>query len=175
MTACALKFSTALVALAVLLSVAWADDNLARQTREADATLVVFNTRDPESRGLAEYYAERRRIPPDQVIGLDCPLEEEITRRQFTETIEKPLRSLFERKKWWSVRETPGGKLEVTGGSIRFIALMRGIPLKIVTTIPPPAPDATPPPRPYAGDPVRSHDEAAVDSELSVLGAFDNE
>ena len=73
------------------------------------------------------------------------------------------------------MRKTPEGKLEVTGSSIRFIALMRGIPLKIVTTIPPPVPDATPPPRPYAGDPVRSHDEAAVDSELSVLGAFDNE
>ena len=76
MTACALKFSTVLVALAAFLSVARADDNLVGQTREADATLVVFNTRDPESRALAEYYAERRRIPADQVIGLDCPLEE---------------------------------------------------------------------------------------------------
>lgn len=179
MTACALKFSTVLVALAAFLSAARADDNLVGQTREADATLVVFNTRDPESRALAEYYAERRRIPADQVIGLDCPLEEEITRRQFTETIEQPLRTLFERNKWWSVAKSPRGQPEVKTGRIRFIALMRGIPLKILTTIPPPAPnaapDATPPPRPYGGDPVRSHDEAAVDSELSVLGAFDNE
>ncbi len=175
MTACALRFSAAFVALSTFLAGARADDNLVRPTREAEATLVVFNTRDPESRGLAEYYAERRRIPPDQVIGLDCPLEEEITRRQFTETIEKPLRSLLERKGWWSVRKVPGGKPEVTGGSIRFIALMRGIPLKIATTIPAPVPDATPPPRPYGGDPVRSHDEAAVDSELAVLGAFENE
>ena len=57
MTACALKFSTVLVALAAFLSVARADYNLVGQTREADATLVVFNTRDPESRALAEYYA----------------------------------------------------------------------------------------------------------------------
>ena len=175
MTACASKFSTVLVILAVFLTAAPADDNVVRQTREADATLVIFNTRDPESRALAEYYAERRRIPADQVVGLDCALEEEITRRQYTETIEQPLRALFDRKEWWSVRNALEGKREVTAGRIRFIALMRGMPLKIVTTIQPPTPDATPPPRPHAGDPIRSHDEAAVDSELSVLGAFDNE
>ena len=175
MTACASKFSTVLVILAVFLTAAPADDNVVRQTREADATLVIFNTRDPESRALAEYYAERRRIPADQVVGLDCPLEEEITRRQYTETIEQPLRALFDRKEWWSVRNALEGKREVTAGRIRFIALMRGMPLKIVTTIQPPNPDATPPPRPHTGDPIRSHDEAAVDSELSVLGAFDNE
>ena len=49
---------------------------------------------------------------------------------------------------------------------------MRGIPLKIKTTIQPPSPEATPPPRPNGGDPIRGHDEASVDSELSVLGAF---
>ena len=175
MTACASKFSTVLVILAVFLTATRADNTLIRPTREADATLVIFNTRDPESRALAGYYAERRRIPADQVVGLDCPIEEEITRRQYTETIEQPLRSLFDHKEWWSVRMASGGQREVTAGRIRFIALMRGMPLKIVTTIQPPAPDATPAPRPHGGDPIHSHDEAAVDSELAALGAFDNE
>jgi len=175
MTACASKFNVLFIAWALFATEVPADEAAVRQTREADATLVIFNSRDPESRALAEYYAERRRIPEDQIVGLDCPLEEEITRQQYTETIEQPLRALFDRKGWWSVRNGSGGKREVTTGRIRFIALMRGMPLKIATTIQPPAPGATPPPRPHAGDPIRSHDEAAVDSELSVLGAFGNE
>jgi len=143
-----------------------------RPSREAAATLVVFNTRDPDARALADYYAERRHIPDEQVIGLDCPTDEEITRQQYTDTIEAPLRKLFERKGWWEVRTDSEGKNEVTGSSIRYVALVRGMPLKIKTTIVPPAPDQPAPPRPNGGDPIRGHDEASVDSELSVLGGF---
>ena len=173
MTACALKFSPLLLLL--LLAGVRADEGSARQTREAEATLVIFNNRDPESRALAEYYAERRRIPAAQVVGLDCPPEEEISREQYRQTIQEPLRTLFERQGWWQVRSGFQDKREVTESKIRFVVLMRGMPLKIKTTIQPPSPEATPPPRPNGGDPIRGHDEAAVDSELAVLGAFENE
>jgi uncharacterized protein (TIGR03790 family) len=99
-------------------------------------------------------------------------LDEEISREDYTATIERPLRQVFERKGWWTLRDGPGGRREVTASRVRFAALMRGIPLKIKTTIQPPSPEATPPPRPNGGDPVRGHDEAAVDSELAALGAF---
>lgn len=172
MTDCASKFSLILLVVAVFCPTVRADQPVVRQTREADATLVLFNTRDPESRALAEYYAERRRVPAEQVIGLDCPLEEEISREQYIETIEQPLRALFDRKEWWTLRTGFEGQREVSDNRIRFVALMRGIPLKIKTTIQPPSPEATPPPRPNGGDPIRGHDEASVDSELSILGAF---
>lgn len=172
MTDCASKFSLILLVVAVFCPTVRADQPVVRQTREADATLVLFNTRDPESRALAEYYAERRRVPAEQVIGLDCPLEEEISREQYIETIEQPLRALFDRKEWWTLRTGFEGQQEVSDNRIRFVALMRGIPLKIKTTIQPPSPEATPPPRPNGGDPIRGHDEASVDSELSILGAF---
>jgi hypothetical protein len=71
MTAFALRFSFLLVALVAAVQ---AQESGVRTTREAAATAVIFNTRDPESRGLAEYYAERRAIPPENIIGLDCPL-----------------------------------------------------------------------------------------------------
>ena len=169
MTASVSRFSFLLV---VLVAAVQAQESGVRTTREAAATAVIFNTRDPESRGLAEYYAERRAIPPENIIGLDCPLEEEISRKDYVETIEKPLRAVFERKEWWGVRTGFGDKQEISGSRIRFMVLMRGMPLKIKTTIQAPSPEATPPPRPNGGDPIRSHDEAAVDSELSVLGAF---
>jgi len=170
MTACAWKFSVGLLGL--FACTLHAQSERPRPSREAAATLVVFNTRDPESRALADYYAERRFIPYEQVIGLDCPMEEEITRAQYIETVETPLRKLFDRKGWWEMRQGFEDQREVTGSRIRYVALMRGMPLKIKTTIVPPAPDKPAPPRPNGGDPVGGHDEASVDSELSVLGGF---
>jgi hypothetical protein len=107
--------------LVALVAAVHAQESGVRTTREAAATAVVFNPRDPESRGLAEYYAERRAIPPENIIGLDCPLEEEISRKDYVETIEKPLRAVFERKEWWGVRTGFGDKQEISGSRIRFM------------------------------------------------------
>lgn len=168
---CASTFRNAAALIVLAIAPVFSADN-EQASREAAATLVVFNARDPESRELANYYADRRCIPCEQVIGLDCPAEEEITREQYTDSIENPLRKLFERKGWWEVRKGFEEQTEVTGSQIRFVALMRGIPLKIKTTIAAPAADKPAPPRPNGGDPITGHDEASVDSELSVLGAF---
>lgn len=175
MTGCASKFSAALLVLAWAANPVLGDEGTGRRTREADATLVVFNTRDPESRVLAGYYAERRCIPESQVVGLDCPLEEEISREQYTASIEKPLRTLFEERNWWTLRAGDDNRREVATNAIRFVVLIRGVPLKIKTVIQPPAPDKPAPPRPHGGDPIRGHDEASVDSELAALGAFQEE
>jgi uncharacterized protein (TIGR03790 family) len=170
MTACIWKFNAVLLLLVGWLGAfTFATES---PSREAEATLVIFNTRDPESKTLANYYAERRHIPRHQVIGLDCPTTEEISREEFSSTIEKPLRKIFESNGWWSLRENASSQKEAASNRIRFVALMRGMPLKIRTTIPPPEPNKPPPPRPNGGDPVRSHDEASVDSELATLGVF---
>ncbi len=170
MTDCVWKFS--FVCALALGSAAPALAERDRPSREAAATLVVFNTLDPESRALAAYYAEKRQIPPDQLMGLACPLTEEITRQEYIDTIEIPLRSRFERNGWWDVRPAFDGQREISDSRIRFVALIRGMPLKIKTIIQPPAPDQPAPPRPNGGDPIRGHDEASVDSELAALGAF---
>jgi len=132
--------------------------------RDADATLVVFNEADEESRLLAQFYAQKRNIPTEQVVGLHCSLAEEITRNEYEVTIAEPLRALFTKNSWWKLDplENPAGP--VLWNRIRFVALMRGIPLKIA-----PAP-GYPGDKPVAGDLIRAHNEAAVDSELAVLG-----
>ena len=172
MTACVSRFSGLLFAL--LAAAPAVAQEPVRPVREAAATIVVFNARDPESRALAAYYAERRGIPADQVVGLECPLTEEITREEYRTTLEEPLRAKFEREGWWKVGRGSGGHPALTGQRIRFVALIRGIPLKVRTTIRPPEPGASPPPRPNGGDPIFGHDEAAVDSELAALGAFED-
>lgn len=172
MTACASRFSALLLAL--LPAAAAVAQDAVQPGREAAATIVVYNASDPESRALAGYYAERRGIPDGQVIGLPCPETEEITREEYRTSLEEPLRARFEREGWWKVTAGPDGTRTVTDQRIRFVALIRGIPLKIRTTIQPPEPGASPPPRPNGGDPITGHDEAAVDSELAALGAFEN-
>ena len=58
-------------------------------------TLIVFNKADPDSQSLAETYAKARAIPADRVLGLECSLQEEISRVEFESTIRKPLEELF--------------------------------------------------------------------------------
>ncbi|MEP6673322.1 MAG: TIGR03790 family protein [Chthoniobacter sp.] len=130
----------------------------------AAATLVVFNETDRDSVELAHFYAEKRGIPKEQVIGLKTAKTEEITRDEYEHTIAEPLRRAFTSNLWWKLRdpESPLGPVE--SNKIRFVALIRGIPLKIAE-----APG-------YAGDkvvgvgPVATVNAAAVDSELAILG-----
>lgn len=130
---------------------------------EAAATLVVYNNLDPESVNLAGYYAQKRQIPLDHLVGLDCPHSEEITREQYDRTIAEPLRRIFAERGWWRV--PAGENAPVVQNKIRFVALMRGLPLKI-------AQDANYPGDSFEGQPLFNTNAAAVDSELATLGYF---
>jgi uncharacterized protein (TIGR03790 family) len=131
-------------------------------TRESAATLVVYNNLDPSSVVLAMYYAKRRGIELDHVVGLDCPTSEEISRVEYDGTIAEPLRKMFSVRGWWHAPDDPS--LPVSDNQIRFVALMRGIPLKIAKM------------EDYPGDsftgkqPQLDTNAAAVDSELATLG-----
>src|ERR1700727_1772862 len=70
-------------------------------TRESAATVVVYNNFDPDSVALAAYYSQRRGIPLDHLVGLNCATTEEITRAQYDETIAGPLRKIFTDNGWW--------------------------------------------------------------------------
>jgi uncharacterized protein (TIGR03790 family) len=136
----------------------------------AAQTVVIYNENDVESQALAGIYAEVRGVPLDNLVALKCPRNEEITRAEYDRTIVEPLRKAFEQHRWWKLRPDPldSGRVEKT--KIRFLAVMRGIPLKITQT------------RNYPGDndegpqaEIYSRNEAAVDSELAVLGLWSNQ
>lgn len=151
------------VFLALGMAAAFAEDRL------ASATLVLFNSNDPESAELARYYASKRSIPAAQVIGFDLPACEEITREVFNRQIADPLRNQLIEKGWWSVRQLPEGGTRVFDTRIRFLALMRGVPLKISSDpsieLPPPM-EGIPPE-------VSGRNDASVDSELAAMGLPD--
>ena len=132
----------------------------------APATIVVFNSSIPESAELAKFYAQKRGIARDHLVGLACPNTEEITREEYDRTIATPLRDTFRRQKWWTVTEAESGSPVISANTIRFVALIKGIPLKIKNA------DA------YPGDkkgpaPIHDRNEASVDSEIAVLSRFE--
>jgi uncharacterized protein (TIGR03790 family) len=70
-------------------------------------TIVVFNAAVPDAETLAKFYAEKRGIADDHLIGLDCPTEEEISREQYDSTIAEALRKIFDERGWWHVHKSP--------------------------------------------------------------------
>jgi uncharacterized protein (TIGR03790 family) len=135
----------------------------------AAAALVVYNENDPLSRDLADFYAGKRGIDASRVVGLKCSIDEEISREEYDQTIAGPLRAIFDAQGLWT--RSPDAPAEeptsrVTVNRIRFLVLMRGIPLRIRETTG------------YRGDashepaPIGNRNAASVDSELAVLGLF---
>ncbi len=131
----------------------------------AAETAVVFNPDFPGSQELANYYAEKRHIPMERIIGLRCPQEDSMSRGEFDSLLRQPLLKLFEAKHWWLSQPPVPGK-PLTGDGIRspmalsphvrVLVLMRGVPFQIRRGAQNPKPS--------------EEDEASVDSELAVLG-----
>jgi uncharacterized protein (TIGR03790 family) len=138
----------------------WAQD----AKEDAAATLVIYNENDKESAELARFYAEKRGIAKDRVLGLKCPKLEEITRADYEKTIAEPLRKAMTANSWWKLRaaDDPNGPVE--SNKIRFVALMRGMPLKIAEAPKYPGDMQSGPP------PIGIVNASAVDSELAALG-----
>jgi len=136
--------------------------------------LVVYNKADSDSLRLARQYVKARGLADSQLLGIECPVDTEITRPVFKETIWEPIRSHC----------LENGLIEVQPGRVNFgngvrttespvrsnlwaLVLVRGIPLKIsrddsITA------DASLPSQ-------FQRNEAAVDSELSLIGFSDPE
>jgi len=130
------------------------------------STVVVYNKAALDSVELAKFYAQRRGIARDHLVGLTCSTDEEISREEYDVDIALPLREIFKARHWWTMRETSEHHEAVLTTSVRFVAVIKGMPLKIRPTT-----------APYPGDepgpgPVDSHNEASVDSELATLGFF---
>jgi uncharacterized protein (TIGR03790 family) len=133
--------------------------------------LVVYNTNDPDSQALAQYYASRRNIPDERVLGIACPTQEEITRAQYDQTVREPIISYIFRKNWMTRRSVPVQirdrtlqLLVATQNDVWAMVLMRGIPLKIGN-------DPTNP-ESLQHEPALQTNAAAVDNELALLPVF---
>ncbi len=133
----------------------------------AAETVVVYNKSFEGSKELAEFYAEKRRIPGDRLFGIECSKEEMISRDEFENSIREALLRKFNERKWWTIerRDVPdpngrpvGQAPQVVSQSVRVVVLMRGVPLRIKRASDNPDVVAI------------EADEASVDSEIAALG-----
>ncbi len=153
-----------LLILIMILLMIVSNSRAADPSSLAALTVVVYNKDSDDSTELAKFYAKARGIPRDHLVALSCPIEEEITREQYEAMIADPLREAFEKRHWWTMRETAEEKKSILTTSIRFVAVVRGVPLKIsaaTTPYPGDVPD---------GGPINNRNEASVDSEIAALG-----
>jgi uncharacterized protein (TIGR03790 family) len=137
-----------------------------------DEVIVVYNTRLPESKALADYYAERRQVPATQVIGFALTTNQDISRREFHDSLQQPLAKALDTRKLWriarcSVPATTNhpARVErrVVESKIRYAVLCYGVPLRI---------QANPELKEEGEQDVQMElrrNEAAVDSELALL------
>lgn len=142
----------------------------------APSTVVLYNRNDVESRDLAKYYAEKRGIPFRQVLGLDVSSSEEISRQEYIDTIQTPLTEAFTTRGWWILRNSAGQGEMVIESTMRYLVILRGVPLKVAPAegLPEPSGRAQLPPD-HAMQRLFNHNESSVDSELAALFDLRNE
>ena len=130
-----------------------------------EATLVLYNQNVADSRKLAAYYSKVRNIPFSNLVGFKCPTSEIISRPDYEKLIMTPLKDLFQKNHWWESSKAKGSKKISSNGRIKFVAIMYGMPLKILSD----------PVTRKSGNSVtiRGHgnnDASSVDSEIACLG-----
>ncbi len=85
--------------------------------------LVVFNSRVPVARQLADQYLQRRQVPPSNLVVIETDPAVEIARGTYERQIEAPI-----------ARALAKGNLH---DRIVYIVLIKGVPLRIAGTPPP--------------------------------------
>src|SRR5476651_1482290 len=124
-----LQFAVLFFALAPLLARAGGDE-----------VVVIYNSRVPESKDVAEHYAQVRNVPKSQIYGFALTADEEMSRDEFRDSLQLPLAKKLESDGLWKFAPmtipATNGQPGRTGGhvvasKIRYAVLCYGVPLKI--------------------------------------------
>src|SRR5277367_2987290 len=135
-----------------------------------DEVVVIYNSRVPESKITADYYAKVRQVPQTQIYGFDLTTNEEMSRVEFHDDLQMPLAKKLEEDGLWKLGMTfyhgTGNQPDravrkVVASKIRYAVLCYGVPLKIASSTN--IYEITP----KKWQPELQRNEAAVDSELT--------
>ena len=147
---------------------AWSAD--AQAADDGSAVVVVYNSRVPASKEVAEYYARARNVPAAQVVGFDLSESEGMSRNEFRYQLQEPLFKQFRGQGWFTTKlETTGGRMNyrVVNASVRYLVLCYGVPSRIQPE--PGLKEVGTEKQPSQ----LQRNEAAVDSELTWLPIFE--
>jgi uncharacterized protein (TIGR03790 family) len=141
-----------------------------RAAEPGDEVVVVFNSRLRDSQAVAAHYASARHVPARQVLGLDLPTGENMSRAEYRDQLQMPLLRFLEKEKLFVFEPDanppgqPAARPYLKEARIRYAVLCFGVPLRILDdwTLNDPEETAVPPE-------FRGRNGAAVDSELILL------
>ena len=137
-----------------------------------DEVAVLYNSRVPESKQVAEHYAALRSVPAKQIFSFALTTNETMTRADFTDLLQKPLAKKLEDAGLWkfgkinfpaTTNRPAHTEKHVVESRIRYAVLCYGMPLRI---------DAAAITEASANNinpPELRDNRAAVDSELAWL------
>jgi uncharacterized protein (TIGR03790 family) len=137
-----------------------------------DEVVVIYNSRVPESKAVAEHYAQVRDVPKKQIFGFALTPDEVMSRDEFRDSLQLPLAKKLAADGLWklaplTIPATNGRPAQVVShvvaSKIRYAVLCYGVPLKIA-----PDPDI----HEAAAEkmqPEFQRNDASVDSELAWL------
>ncbi len=114
-----------LVTLFTLLSLMMAG---AQPIIPRDEVVVLYNSEMPGSKKLAEYYAAKRKIPAENLVGLPMPKKGKIKRVEYDKFIGAPLKKVFGEKGWWKLKEASNGVRHAFENKVKVIVSMYGVP-----------------------------------------------
>lgn len=151
---------------------------LRAQTNPGDQVIVIYNTKLPASEQLADYYADARHIPTNQLFGFELTPNEEMSRTEFEVVLQRPLARALQERHLWNmasdlVRMTNGAPptvwWRVKDSKIRYAVLCYGVPLRIARDTNLKEPSAEKLPAEFRNN------GAAVDNELALLPLIEQE
>jgi len=143
----------------------------------ATEVVVVYNSRMAESKEVAEYYAQQRQVPKDQVFGFELPTSEAMSRKEYLDLLHGPLLKKLTDSKllvFGPATNKPAGTPDnfvpfrkVIEARIRYAALCYGVPTKITKdpSLIEPGMDKV--------QPEMQRNEGAVDTQLALLPIVD--
>jgi uncharacterized protein (TIGR03790 family) len=110
-------------------------------TEPGSAVVVVYNSALPESKSVAEYYAMRRQVPPNQIFGFSLPVTESMTRAEFIQKLQMPLWQALQKANLIALGAIPNAPAplppmapprRIANSTFRYIALCYGVPTKVL-------------------------------------------
>lgn len=141
-----------------------------RARGQGNEVVVIYNTRSPESRDVADHYAEMRHVNAEQMLGVDLTTAETVSREEFHDRLQAPLIKMLADRGLFTLKAVDASAQEtgrITNGvarsQIRYAVLCYGLPLKIAEDA-----DLREPNMERVQRELRRNG-AAVDSELACL------
>lgn len=144
---------------------------LLHAAEDGSEVVVLYNSRMPSSKSLAEYYAQKRSVPSEQVIGLPLPEKEAMSRDEYRKELLEPFLKKIEQlkimtfapRKWTNAALKTMESPLVQSSKVRYAALCYGVPVKVEQD------NHIDEPNPENAPAATLRNEASVDSELALL------